>query len=116
MHPLAQIDKPTFDQLKQELGAEFMFEIVTAYCHDSKQLIAAVHQALAEQDAPTFTRHAHSLKSTSLTLGALKFGDFARQLEQLGKQGNLIETAPTLQSLTTAHPDLENNLKDLLHD
>ncbi len=41
------------------------------------------------EDQTTFTRAAHSAKSTSLTFGALGYANLARELEMLGSAGKL---------------------------
>ena len=55
------------------MGAEFIGELIDTYCQETPQLIAALQQALAQGDAPAFQRAAHSIKSTSASLGAMEF-------------------------------------------
>jgi HPt (histidine-containing phosphotransfer) domain-containing protein len=64
------IDRTTFDQLKEMMGADFIGELIDTYLEDSPQLIAALNRALASGDCESFRRAAHSLKSNSASFGA----------------------------------------------
>lgn len=116
MDPLTEINRNTFDQLRLEMGADFMPELAAAFCEDSNQLIVSMFQSLDANDAAAFTRHAHSLKSTSITFGALNFSALARQLEQLGKEGRLDQSSEIIQHLSAALPDLQTALKELCNE
>ncbi|MFU8827003.1 MAG: Hpt domain-containing protein [Brevefilum sp.] len=116
MNPLLEIDRLVFNALKVEMGAEFMLEIVETYCDDARQQIGRLLSALDQGDAEAFTRAAHSLKSTSLSLGALAFGDLARDLETLGRAGRLADAQEIVQQVQAACEPLSRILKDLCHE
>jgi len=116
LNPLTEIDRQVFSTLKGDLGKAFMRELVETFCEDSKQQLDQLRTALEQGDAKTFTRAAHSIKSTSLTFGALAFGELARELEMLGREGNLEASFEKYQRLCDACDDLQHVLKDLCHD
>lgn len=116
METLTEIDSQVFNALKEEVGADFMGEMVEIYCDDTRQQIELLQSALAQGDVGTFTRAAHSLKSTSLSLGALAFGSLARELEMLGRSGSLAETFEIYLKMQSACEPLFQALKDLCHD
>jgi HPt (histidine-containing phosphotransfer) domain-containing protein len=115
MDPLTEIELQTFMRLKEDMGADFMDEMVETFCVDSWQQMQILQTAIKEGDQVTFTRAAHSLKSTSLTFGALSFGNLARELENLGRAGRLEDARTKCQQLMDACEPLHRRLKDLCH-
>jgi histidine phosphotransfer protein HptB len=75
------IDTATFESLQQTAGAEFVGELVDTFLEEAPAMLAELRDALAEGNADGFRRAAHSLKSNSLTFGALQLGAMARELE-----------------------------------
>jgi HPt (histidine-containing phosphotransfer) domain-containing protein len=89
MNAESVIDGLTFAELKTTVGADFIGELVDAYLDDTPRLISELTEALAQRDAIKFSRTAHSIKSSSASLGALPFSILAKELEMIGKQGDL---------------------------
>lgn len=116
MDPLTEIDMSTFLELKDAMGGDYIAEMVDTYCRDASQLMSALILSQQSGDAPVFTRLAHSIKSTSLTFGALNFGALARELEMLGRESRLEETAGKVQQLQVACGQLHAALKELCHE
>jgi HPt (histidine-containing phosphotransfer) domain-containing protein len=116
MDPLTLIDMPTFLDLKDAMGSDYIEEMVDSYCQDASQLMTALIQAQQSGDAAAFTRLAHSIKSTSLTFGALAFGALARELEMLGREDRLGDTLEKVQQLQNACGPLHTALKELCHE
>ena len=112
---MSAIDLPTFERLTQDLGAEFVGELIETYCLETPQLIAQIQQALASQNAAAFRRAAHSIKSASNTLGALQLGTLARELETMGREGNLADTRGQVDQLAAEYDRVQQTLKDLKH-
>ena len=83
------IDKPTFQELKQLSGPDFINELIDAFLDDAPKMISEMQTALAAKDAESFRRNAHSLKSNANTFGALELGALAKELEMMGKENNL---------------------------
>ena len=75
------IDPITFEALQQTAGAEFVGELVDTFLEEAPAMLTELRAALAAGNADAFRRAAHSLKSNSLTFGALKLGAMARELE-----------------------------------
>jgi HPt (histidine-containing phosphotransfer) domain-containing protein len=75
------IDRATFEALQQTAGAEFVGELVDTFLSEAPLMQQDLRAALAAGDADRFRRAAHSLKSNSLTFGALRLGAMARELE-----------------------------------
>ena len=107
------VDRPAFENLKKEMGADFIRELVDAYCEDTPRLITTLRQALASQDTEAFRRAAHSIKSTSNSLGALRSGNLAKELEMLGKTGQLGAAAAEVENLADDYLQVQKILKEL---
>jgi HPt (histidine-containing phosphotransfer) domain-containing protein len=110
------IDLPTFEQIKNDMGVSFMSELVEAYCMETPLLMARLQQALADQDAESFRMAAHSIKSSSNSLGALEFGAIARELEILGREGRLADASPRVKTLIACYDPVQRALRSLCND
>jgi HPt (histidine-containing phosphotransfer) domain-containing protein len=75
------IDLATYRELQATAGSDFVVELVDTFLEEAPTMLAALHAAQATGDAESFRRAAHSLKSNSLTFGALALGAAARALE-----------------------------------
>ena len=75
------IDLATFDALKESAGGEFVLELVDTFLVEAPAMLGDLRSALAANDADRFRRAAHSLKSNSMTFGALTLGAMAKSLE-----------------------------------
>ena len=83
------IDKPTFEELKQMSGADFINELIDAFLDEAPIMMSHMDSALETQDVESFRRNAHSLKSNANTFGALQLGALARELEMMSRENNL---------------------------
>jgi HPt (histidine-containing phosphotransfer) domain-containing protein len=107
------IDSSTFEELRDLMGADLVVELIDTYCPEVEDLIDQLHQALAAQDAATFGRCAHSIKSSSASLGALAFSQQARELELLGKGGDLSGAGPKVERLAADFLVVRRRLEEL---
>ncbi len=93
---LEQLPRPLFDtQLLLELidviGPEQAIaaipELITLFVRDAPQYRAAILTAITQQDGDTLRRSAHTLKSSSRSLGAASLGQACESLEEYAIQG-----------------------------
>ncbi len=109
------IDTAVLDQLIATTDAAFVEELLGAFLDDSPQLIAALRQALAEEDVEAFRRAAHSLKSNSASFGAVNLSALAKELEMIGKTGRLDGAGDALEPLAAEYDRVERALKEWQH-
>ncbi len=85
------LDAVALANLREMVGGDdaLVAELVGAYLSDAPDLLLALREALAAGDAPTLTRTAHSLKSSSANVGALALAALFRELESRGKEARL---------------------------
>ena len=107
------IDLAVFVNLREMMGADFMVELVDTYLQDSPEMLAQMHQALDAQDAESFRRAAHSLKSNSANFGAMQLSALARELEMMGRENRLGEAGDTLVKAEKEYAQVEQALEAL---
>ena len=108
-----ELDMPTFEELKQMSGADFIHELVDTFLDDSPRLVEQMKSALQSNDADSFRRAAHSLKSNSATFGAMRLAGMAKELEMLGKEHRLSEAGSRIPPLEQALGAVCAELQDL---
>jgi histidine phosphotransfer protein HptB len=106
------IDKPTFEELKQMSGVDFINELIDAFLEDAPQMIQSMRTALEAKDVESFRRNAHSLKSNAHTFGATELGTLAKELEFMAKDNNL-EVGNRLEILSESFEKVADELKGL---
>lgn len=107
------IDLPTYNQLKEMMGEDFMQELIDTYNSETGDLIEQLGQALKNGDPAVFGRLAHSIKSSSASLGALTFSQQARELEMMGKANDLAGADAKLASLVAVFGSVRQRLEGL---
>jgi HPt (histidine-containing phosphotransfer) domain-containing protein len=109
------IDLPVYNNLKSEMGDDFIVELVETYLADAPNCFAQMRTALQPADPEGFRRAAHSLKSTSASFGAMHLSALAKELELVAKTGTLEGVEPKLEMAASAWLQVEIALKELIH-
>ena len=93
------IDRAVFANLVEMTGGELEFvdELVDTFLEDGARQIDALHAAVAAGDVEALVRPAHSLKTGSLNVGAMRLGELCRELEETARS-------------TAAVPDAEDRV------
>jgi len=83
------IDQATFANLLEMAGGdqEFVDELVDTYLREGDRLVEDLVMAATAGDIPALVLPAHSMKSSSLNVGALELGELCRRLEQDSRNG-----------------------------
>ena len=68
------VDRATLDELAASLGQGFVAELAGTFLAEAPALLGALRRALADGDAESFRRAAHTLKSNAHTFGAAPLG------------------------------------------
>jgi HPt (histidine-containing phosphotransfer) domain-containing protein len=98
------------------MGADFIGELIDTYLSDTVDGVAGLRQALQAGDAPVFGRLAHSIKSTSASMGAAILAAQARELEMMGKAGDLAGAAPKVDALAAGFDEVRRRLEELRNE
>lgn len=103
------VDLPTlnvdaFQGLRQSIDDDLMFsDLVTIYLNSAENLLEEIQIAFANQDASQFSLSAHSLKSTSASIGAVRLSQICKYLEQVGKTGKISVSSDMVHLLTNEY-------------
>lgn len=115
MNDVSVIDREVLDNLLASVGGdgEFLDELLETYFADTPQQFTAMHDALENGNADEFRRAAHSLKSNSANFGAMDLSQKAKNLEDLGKNGDLNYAAETLREAESEYMKVKSVLEKI---
>ncbi len=107
--PDAPIDRATFAELLETVGGDrdFLAELVETYRTDCPGLLAQLRTAVAGGDAAAARRAAHSLKSTSASLGALGLAAQCREIEGAATAGDLSGLDERVERAAATYAEVE---------
>ena len=90
---MTTIDADVLAGLRASVGGDdaFVVDLVETYLTDAAAQLAAIDRAVSSGDAESLVRPAHTLKTSSLTIGATRLGELSRALEMTGRSSNLAE-------------------------
>ena len=78
------------EELKRETDSEFVIELIDIYLAETPKQIQTIASSLTAQSFPSLMITAHTLKGSSLNLGAKQLGALCLKLEELGRAGKPI--------------------------
>lgn len=91
----ATFDPSAFERLKTSVSGDvpFLTSLIADYLDDTVQHLETMRQAIEQRNLQLLERTAHSLKSTSETMGAVALAAVSRKIEALAHEGRLDEAA-----------------------
>jgi len=103
------IDHATFNQLREDMGDDIE-ELIPIFIESTQEILAALEQAFSDSDIEAFTRHAHSLKSSSANLGGHRLSTQAASLEAQANAGKMPASSNFIQQLKSELEQIEAEL------
>jgi len=84
------LDRSVVAELRESVGDDdaFIADLVATYLAETADHLAAMDAAATAGDAAAIVRPAHTLKSSSAALGALRLAAIARDIEMCGRAGD----------------------------
>ena len=106
------IDPDAFARLAEITGGEldFVDELVDTYLADGEQIVEQLRDAAARGAVGDLVRPVHSLKSSSLNVGALRVGDQCRALEEAARKGQVPHAAEWVERIASGFDDARREL------
>ena len=98
-----------YRQVMGDQGEDFVRELVRAFIDDTNGLGELLYEAWQGKDSKTFQRAAHSMKTTSKTMGAMPLAGQFEVLEQQAMMGRLDNESlfqDTMSALDRAREEL----------
>jgi CheY-like chemotaxis protein/HPt (histidine-containing phosphotransfer) domain-containing protein len=112
--PASTIDLGALSELAELVGDD-VGQIVQTYLVDTPQQLDAAERAIEVRDHEALTRVAHSIKSSSQSLGAMALGRAAAALEALSRsQGSFEEAMRILGALRAGFAAADSALRELV--
>ena len=111
----AEIDRTAIDAILESVGGDvtFLAELMDEFLADSPEQISDMHQAFSAGDAESFRRAAHSLKSNSAIFGAIELAEMCKELENIGKSGNLDAVGNILTDVESMYANVKSALEEI---
>jgi signal transduction histidine kinase/DNA-binding response OmpR family regulator/HPt (histidine-containing phosphotransfer) domain-containing protein len=103
-----------FRKLDPAGGLGIARKILQVFLDSSADTLRQIDQALAAGDADGLRRGAHALKSSSANVGAERLSGLFRQLECLGREGNLETAIPLFDELQCAYELATREIHNIL--
>lgn len=89
---------------------EIYKDVLTAYLDDAPELIEELNTAFEKNDIELLHRQAHSLKSSSRSIGGMRLGSAAAELEANAKAGDLANAQDMLEKIKEEFGALKQEL------
>ena len=109
----AHLDRKPLDNFRAQFGSDFA-ALVDVFLESTPPLFDDMAAALAAADAATLRRHAHSLKSSAATYGAMHLSAMARMLEHDAAAGKLGDAGAAIAALRAEYGAVAAELRDYL--
>jgi HPt (histidine-containing phosphotransfer) domain-containing protein len=109
------LDLSVLDPYRAVMGNkadEFVAELIDSFFVSAPDLLKSLQDSLASQSVDEFVRAAHTLKSTSRTLGAKRLATVAYVLEQEGKTRPLEALAEVVIKAHSEYVEVEKALRE----
>jgi HPt (histidine-containing phosphotransfer) domain-containing protein len=89
------LDDAVIAELRESTGGDdaFIRELVEAYVSEATSYLEAMTAAAAAADPAAIVLPAHTLKSSSATLGAMRLAAISRGIEEAGRAGRVNDLA-----------------------
>jgi signal transduction histidine kinase/DNA-binding response OmpR family regulator len=111
----SQLDSKAIARLTELAGDDstFLDEFINTFLDSVPAMLEEIKDSLGKQDAEQLRLVAHTLKSNSNAVGALRLGKLCKDLELLGKKGTLGEVPEKLALVEQEFKAVEPALKSL---
>ena len=100
---VAAIDPAVIDslrQLNQDGEPDVVQEVLTLFLNDAADRLRAIAGAIERGDGQALERSAHAFKGAAGNIGAAALQEHCRQLEHLGKAGQMADAAGSFAALS----------------
>ena len=102
--PATEIDSKALEEIRalQRTGSPDLLEkIVDRFLKDAPRLVQSMREAAATANGDALRRAAHTLKSSSATLGAIRLAQHCREMESRARAGRLADAGQWLHLIET---------------
>jgi CheY-like chemotaxis protein/HPt (histidine-containing phosphotransfer) domain-containing protein len=105
------IDGAVLEEFRAMMG-EVASELIGLFLEDTPKLLADLRGAVVQKDAKGLERAAHSLKSSSATLGAMTLSALCQELEVMGRASTLGNAAEKVAQVEAEYERVKAALEE----
>ncbi len=108
------LDPKALDELRSldpDGSQGLVAQVIESYMGDAVTILDKLKAAIGGADIPAMTREAHSLKSTSRSVGAVELSNVAASIELAGRAGKIDGCAALLETLIREYRAVEPDLR-----
>jgi CheY-like chemotaxis protein len=107
----AAVDPAVLEKFRAMMG-EVASELIAVFLDDAPKRLAELREAKDQGDLEKLERAAHTLKSSSATLGAMPLSDLCRDLEAMGRERTLEGTAEKVTQVEAEYARVKAALEE----
>jgi CheY-like chemotaxis protein len=108
------LDSSVLQAFRSTMGAnasQFLAQLIDIYLEESPALVQAIATAINHSDATAMKQAAHTLKSSSASLGAIHFSRLCQELEGMGNAGSTVGAQDLLVQVESEYKRVEAALQ-----
>jgi len=109
--PEADVDRGILEELHEIMDDDFV-TLLLSFLDAAPGLIREIEAGILDRDVKQVILPAHSLKSSSANVGALKLAGIASRMEQAAKQGDLAAVSGTFERLNRSFDAADRILRN----
>ncbi|MBL1209919.1 response regulator [Geminocystis sp. GBBB08] len=107
-----QLDSKVIAELREMIGEDDFYEVfpdlINAYLDDSPKLIQGLLNALEVENLQEMKINAHTLKSSSASLGAMKLAELAKEVEHYSLNKDIQNATVLISQILSEYSEVEN--------
>ena len=109
------LDPSAITRLEQLAGDNqaFLIEFIDTFLNGVPKMLVEMQQSLDNGDADSLRRVAHTFKSNSAALGAARLSELCKELEYLGKNGELADAPDKVTQVRQALEPVKSALESM---
>ncbi|OQX96639.1 hypothetical protein B6I21_00445 [candidate division KSB1 bacterium 4572_119] len=107
----ATIDEAVLENLKSmDESGDFLVEMINTFFDETSLIIENMRKGLESNDKELFIRSAHSLKSSSANVGAMKLSELGKELEEIGNNGGFKNSSEKIKHVEVEYERVKRAL------
>ena len=114
-HKISVLDETTLTSLggTSGLASPLVKRVITLYRQEAEKLVHGIENAFEVDDQEVLSRSAHTLKSSSASIGANALSHVAKHIEHLARQARIAEAKALSTVLSSEFTRLKDELNSL---
>jgi len=105
----------SLQELQDEGEPDIVVEVAGLFIKHAPEKLLAIEKAAEKGDAKGMQIAAHSLKSSSAYVGAMRLSAMCKELEQAGRSGTLDKAMEKAETIRTEYERARNELESLIN-